>query len=75
MILGQWCQVPLKGWAALCSPLSAFVGSSDKLVRGAGWELPPNRLSQKGEQNENKTSSPGRSVGKKGEGWARLSLP
>lgn len=34
------------------SPLRAFVGSSDKLVRGAGRRPPPNRLSQKGEGNE-----------------------
>ena len=51
MILGQWCQVPGAG-PSLCSPLRAFVGSSDKLVRGAGRRLPPNRLSQKGAENE-----------------------
>lgn len=66
MILGQQYQVPFR--AVLCSPLRAFVGSSDKLVRGAGWKLPPNRLSQKGEQNENETSSPGQLCGKEGGG-------
>ena len=35
VLLGQWCQVP-GGGPSLCSPLRAFVGSSDKLVRGAG---------------------------------------
>lgn len=51
MILGQWCQVP-QARPSLRSPLRAFVGSSDKLVRGAGKRPPPNRLSQKGEENE-----------------------
>lgn len=51
VLLGQWCQVP-GGGPSLCSPLRAFVGSSDKLVRGAGRRPPPNRLSQKGEGNE-----------------------
>lgn len=51
VMLGQWCQVP-GGGPSLHSPLRAFVGSSDKLVRGAGRRPPPNRLSQKGEGNE-----------------------
>lgn len=51
VLLGQWCQVP-GGGPSLRSPLRAFVGSSDKLVRGAGRRPPPNRLSQKGEGNE-----------------------
>lgn len=38
--------------SSLGSPLRAFVGSSDKLVRGTGRRPPPNRLSQKGEENE-----------------------
>lgn len=49
---GRWCQVPGAARPSLCSPLRAFVGSSDKLVRGAGRRPPPNRLSQKGEENE-----------------------
>lgn len=52
MIPGRWCQVPGAARPSLCSPLRAFVGSSDKLVRGAGRRPPPNRLSQKGEENE-----------------------
>ena len=51
VMLGQWCQVP-GGGPSLHSPLRAFVGSSDKLVRGAGRRPPPNRLSQKREGNE-----------------------
>lgn len=37
---------------SLFSLLRAFVGSSDKLVRGAGRRPPPNRLSQKRKENE-----------------------
>lgn len=67
LILGQWCQVPGAG-PSLGSPLRAFVGSSDELVRGAGRRPPPNRLSQKGEQNERcrGAPAPSSSVGKRG---------
>lgn len=59
MTLGQWCQVP--GRALPHSPLRAFVGSSDELVRGAGRRPPPNRLSQ--EQKERETGGRGTGPG------------
>ena len=71
VLLGQWCQVP-GGGPSLCSPLRAFVGSSDKLVRGAGRRPPPNRLSQKGEGTEGWLGeAPGSAaLWEMGEGWA-----
>lgn len=76
VLLGQWCQVP-GGGPSLRSPLRAFVGSSDKLVRGAGRRPPPNRLSQKGEGNEGWVGgeAPGpAALWEMGEGWVGPTL-